>query len=273
MTETTETSVSSPSRGTRRDVAVVVVRAEWDRLLAAALGVVSVVLLLVTYRQVARTPFVADQLSYLASGGIGALLAAAAAITLFVSTDHHDEWRKLDGIEEALGRRQHQRANDGVDGRRSAGPTPGTLASPRSRDVLVTGAAFVVAAGLGVGGWRSAATTADVGDAAAGLRTAVLAVLLSAAACIAYTAVARQRLLARRGLLLDRFLVLDAALAVTVPDGGAQASSDAVFTAPGLTRYHRAGCPSLGGVHPAPIDVGTATRSLESCELCLDGHR
>ena len=78
------------------------IRAEWDRILASVLIAAGAVLVLVAWAGVSGTPFVADQLAYIASGGIGGLFLLALGLALLMSADHHDEWRKLDAIEAAL---------------------------------------------------------------------------------------------------------------------------------------------------------------------------
>jgi hypothetical protein len=77
-------------------------RSQWDRVAAGILAVVGLILLIVGYHGVAHSAYVADELSYVVSGGLGGLFCLGAAATLFVSADLHDEWRKLDRIEEAI---------------------------------------------------------------------------------------------------------------------------------------------------------------------------
>ena len=48
------------------------------------------------------TPFVADQLSYLMSGGILGLFLLGTGDTFILLADLHDEWRKLDRVEMQL---------------------------------------------------------------------------------------------------------------------------------------------------------------------------
>ena len=51
---------------------------------------------------VSDSPYVAQQLSFITSGGIGGLFLLGSGATLLHVADVHDEWRKLDGIEQAL---------------------------------------------------------------------------------------------------------------------------------------------------------------------------
>jgi hypothetical protein len=61
-----------------------------------------VLALLLGYRGVSESLSTGRQLSYLISGGVGGLMLVAVGVTLLLSADLHDEWRKLDRIEEAL---------------------------------------------------------------------------------------------------------------------------------------------------------------------------
>ncbi|MDQ1489697.1 MAG: hypothetical protein QOD57_3107 [Actinomycetota bacterium] len=77
-------------------------RAEWDRFLAWGLLVVGAVLLMVGAVQVADHRYLADQLSLIMSAGIGGLGCIGFGAGLILSADLHDEWRKLDRLEERL---------------------------------------------------------------------------------------------------------------------------------------------------------------------------
>ena len=77
-------------------------RAEWDRILGwSAIGS-AVLALLLGFQGVSGSLSTGRQLAYLTSGGVGGLMLVAIGATLLVSADLHDEWRKLDRIEEAL---------------------------------------------------------------------------------------------------------------------------------------------------------------------------
>ena len=77
-------------------------RAEWDRFLAWGLLVVGAVLLVAGAIQVADHRYLADQLSFIMSAGIGGLGCIGFGAGLILSADLHDEWRKLDRLEEIL---------------------------------------------------------------------------------------------------------------------------------------------------------------------------
>jgi hypothetical protein len=77
-------------------------RAEWDRVTGYLLIGLGAVFLVLGYAGVSDTPYVAQELSYIMSGGIGGLFLLGAGATLLISADLHDDWRKLDRIEEAI---------------------------------------------------------------------------------------------------------------------------------------------------------------------------
>jgi hypothetical protein len=79
-----------------------VLKSQWDRIAAVVCAVGGVVLLIVGYQGIADSPYVAEELAYLISGGLGGVFLLGVAATLYISADMHDEWRKLDRIEDAI---------------------------------------------------------------------------------------------------------------------------------------------------------------------------
>jgi hypothetical protein len=77
-------------------------RAEWDRVAGYCLIALGALLLVLGYAGVSGSPYVAEGLSYIMSGGVGGLFLLGAGATLLISADLHDEWRKLDRVEAAL---------------------------------------------------------------------------------------------------------------------------------------------------------------------------
>jgi hypothetical protein len=77
-------------------------RAEWDRVVGFALVVLGAVCLVLGYIGVSDSPYLVENLSYIMSGGIGGLFLLGAGATLLISADLHDEWRKLDKVEDAI---------------------------------------------------------------------------------------------------------------------------------------------------------------------------
>ena len=76
----------------------------WDRVAAVTCLVVAVVTLIVGWVQVSSYSQAGDQIPYVMSAGIGGLFLLATGLTLWLSADLRDEWRKLDVIDESLRR-------------------------------------------------------------------------------------------------------------------------------------------------------------------------
>jgi hypothetical protein len=81
---------------------------QWDRTLALVATIVGVVLLIVGWIDVSSTAYVAKQIPYVVSAGLGGIAALIIAGTLWLSADLRDEWRALDRVED--GQEQGQKA-------------------------------------------------------------------------------------------------------------------------------------------------------------------
>lgn len=73
-------------------------RNQWDRTLAIVLGLAGLLAIYLGYRGVRDGIIPAEQIPYLASGGILGLFLLGAGATLWLSSDLRDEWRKLDTL-------------------------------------------------------------------------------------------------------------------------------------------------------------------------------
>jgi hypothetical protein len=94
-------------------------RNQWDRVGAwVAIGL-GLLLLLLGWQGVSRVPFVEEQLSYLASGGLGGLFLLGVGSTLWLSADLRDEWRQLDRLEERCAALERQLATGDASAGRS----------------------------------------------------------------------------------------------------------------------------------------------------------
>lgn len=93
-----------------------VLKSQWDRIAAVACAIGGVVLLVVGYQGIADSPYVAEELAYLISGGLGGVFLLGIGATLYISADMHDEWRKLDRIEDAILSLRDSTAADGGAG-------------------------------------------------------------------------------------------------------------------------------------------------------------
>ena len=77
-------------------------RLQWDRALGVLAAIGGLVLLVVGWIQVSSTEFVAEQIPYVVSAGLGGLVAILLGGTLWLSADLRDEWRALNRIDEHL---------------------------------------------------------------------------------------------------------------------------------------------------------------------------
>jgi hypothetical protein len=77
-------------------------RAQWDRCAAIAAVVVGLVSLLLGWIGVSGTAYVAEQMSFVASGGLFGVFSLGIGAALWLSADLRDEWRKLDSVEQVL---------------------------------------------------------------------------------------------------------------------------------------------------------------------------
>jgi hypothetical protein len=77
-------------------------RPQGDRIAAIVCLAVGSVILLAGWLGMSGTPYPAEQMPYIVSGGIAGLVFVAVGATLWLSSDLRDEWTKLDRIEDAL---------------------------------------------------------------------------------------------------------------------------------------------------------------------------
>lgn len=78
------------------------VHAQWDRVTAALMVLVGVIMLLIGWIGVSGTGLSAEQMPYVISGGLGGIVLVAIGCTLWLSADLQDEWRRLDALEKRL---------------------------------------------------------------------------------------------------------------------------------------------------------------------------
>ena len=78
------------------------IRQQWDRLAAILSVVAGAIAVLLGWIGVSGHAYLANQLPYLISGGIGGLFLLGIGATLWISSDLRDEWQKLDRVERAL---------------------------------------------------------------------------------------------------------------------------------------------------------------------------
>ena len=103
-------------------------RLQWDRVSGGALVIAGAVALLTGWSKVSATPYVAEQMPYVVSAGLGGLFLLGVGATLWQSADLRDEWRKLDRLLE-LEEQRVAAADTAVDERPSSNGTDDDLAS------------------------------------------------------------------------------------------------------------------------------------------------
>jgi hypothetical protein len=249
-------------------------RAEWDRILGTILVVAGGLSLVATYEAVANARFVAEQMADLASGGLGGLFLVAVGITLRLQADLHDEWRKLDRIEAALlgtplpdpaellaGARQGPLVQP--EPRAELQPAFARAGGRRRLPAFLGGVGLAVAAVIVGLGYHRAAGTGDIADATGGLGIGVAGLLVACAAVGVTQLIGRSHLAARKGRLLGPFL-RPAATATTAMVG----AGGFVLVAPGLTRFHLDGCPTLSRTETTRLPRQEINGSLTPCRIC-----
>ena len=268
-------------------------RAEWDRVLGFGLIAAGAVLLVLGYLGVSNSPYVAEQLSYIVSGGLGGLFLLGAGATLLILADLHDEWRKLDRVEAMLSGELPLPARPQTNG---AGPMPapatgapapaaaqpalmaetrpagaragdigpGSAAAVLRRERFSLGIGLLLAVAVLFGSWARASGVDQPKPAIAATAVAVLGLVFVALGAVGSTLTVKRHVQLRKARLFSPWL--DAA-----PPAGttaAPAAAGTLVTAPGLTRYHRAGCPSVVGLSVQPLTPRAVPDALAPCRLC-----
>ena len=95
-------TVPAEPREEQEVAGVAFLRRQWDRVAAWGCVVVGAMALLIGWMGISDTPFAAEQIPFVISGGIGGVFFLGVGAMLWISADLHDEWRKLDEIEAVL---------------------------------------------------------------------------------------------------------------------------------------------------------------------------
>lgn len=77
-------------------------RAQWDRAGAALAILVGLSCLIIGYFGVSGNSYVAKQIPYVVSGGLGGIFLLGVGAMLWLSADLRDEWRELRGLRALL---------------------------------------------------------------------------------------------------------------------------------------------------------------------------
>lgn len=86
---------------------------QWDRTVAVVLAVAGVIAAVLGWIGLSDATLPTQQIPYLASGGVAAVLLLGIGATLWLSADMRDQWRKLDDLQTELREQfnQQQAAN------------------------------------------------------------------------------------------------------------------------------------------------------------------
>ena len=279
-------------------------RAEWDRVLGFTLIALGAILLVIGYLGVSDSPYVAEQLSYIASGGLGGLFLLGAGATLLILADLHDEWRKLDRVEAILTGQIPFPTQVQSNGQAAAAApaTPAVVAAPvttpaASAPALMlngshdpiraeaspagpTAAAILrkerFSLGLGLllavavlfGSWARASSVDQPKQAIAAVAVAVFGLVLVALGAVGSTLTVKRHVQLRKAHVFSAFLAPD----VVATGAPSDSPAGSLVTSPGLTRYHRAGCPSVAGLPVRAVERRNLPSGLAACHLCDAGE-
>jgi hypothetical protein len=227
-------------------------RSQGDRVAGWTLVVASGAWLAVGYRNVAESIYPPEQVAYLISGGLVALIILCAGATLLLVADWRDDRLKLDRIADGL-----------------AEDDPLAPSEPKLTPALLGGGmAAVIGAGLVAAGWAKAADAVQLHPAMDGLAvaTAGLGLILLALSGVAYWL--RRSLVRRMTSLLSSLASDQATHGVVIQGEPLHLDLTDFWTAEGLRRYHRVDCPALISARGERQLVKPNSTDQEPCLLC-----
>jgi hypothetical protein len=239
------------------------VRAEWDRIAGYGFLLAGFVALIFGFVGVRNAADVIDEISYLVTGGIGAIFLLGVGATLLLSADLHDDFRKLHRVEEKLDAIHRALAAEHpelVDLLSDPPGGPGVLAVRRGRRLAVVGA--LIAAALFLAGAVATANQAGTDHLAGGIGVALSGALLAAITAGVLVGQLKGLLEQRKAVALGPWLT-EATAAVAPAATEAQ-----VWVVDGLRLYHRAGCRALEGRPAEARDRSALAAGARPCGLC-----
>ena len=231
-------------------------RTEWDWIAGYGLIGLAAAVLLFTWIAVSGSRFISDQLSYIASGGLGGLILLGLGSVLVVTAGLSDEWRKLNRLEDAL---QFPAVAELTDA--------ATLVR-RARIVALVGTAVAVA--FLVPAWVRISGNADPKPGLGALTWAVVGLVIGGLIAALGTLGVQRRIQGRKRRLFGPWALALAERDRTTAVAPAVAGDVAgrVLTAPELTRFHRPGCPAVEGIATNGVVMRSIPPTLEPCDLC-----
>jgi len=252
-------------------------KVERQRVAAWASIGIGAVCLLAGWVGVSGTKETYQQITYVVSGGIASLFFLGLGVGLLISADLHDEWRKMDRLEQTLagpsdpdetvgagapagGADRISGTDVTVDVRSGAAVM---MASPLRRlDSTVVGLGVALALALLAGGWFQASGTRQARSALDGVLLAVVALVVCGLSMAGYSSRIGRAVGLRKQLAFGGLSRTTAAVAARP-----ETASDELFVAEGGVRFHRAGCAILAR---RPVTRYEPARHLDAvpCELC-----
>lgn len=224
------------------------VRAEWDRCLGwLAIGA-AVMAVTVGSAELSRSPYAAEQVAFLTSGGLMSLAFLCVGVSALFLADLCDEREKLLRLESLAGDEPTSGAGQG-----SSATSPVWAPGP------VAGIVVLFA------GWRQASTSVRLEDALEGLAPAAVGLGLTVAAC-GWRVRANWRAVAARR---NRFIAAMAGRPApgAPPLAPPAAASPDEWAVPGLRLAHRRECPALRFIEDVPYPA-MGDMALVPCRIC-----
>jgi hypothetical protein len=137
-----------------------------------------------------------------------------------------------------------------------------TAAAVFRRERFTLGMGMLLAVAVLFGSWARVANVDGPKPAIAAAGVAVLGLVLVALGAVGSTLTVKRHVQLRKARVFAPFLAPDAGV-VAPPD-----AAGSLVVAPGLTRYHRAGCPSVAGLAVRPVEPREVPGGLAACRLC-----
>jgi hypothetical protein len=116
------------------------------------------------------------------------------------------------------------------------------------------------------GSWARASSVDQPTQAIAAVGIAILGLVLVALGAVGSTLTVKRHVQLRKARLFSPWLASEQTVVDAAPVVG-----DTLVTAPGLTRYHRTGCPSVAGLPVRAVERRNVPTGLSPCHLCDAG--
>ena len=139
---------------------------------------------------------------------------------------------------------------------------PGGAVAVFRRERLMLGIGMLLALAVLFGSWARAANVDQPKPAIAAAGVAIFGLVLVALGAVGSTLTVKRHVQLRKARLFEPFLAPQE-VAVAAP-----AADRALVVAPGLTRYHRAECPSVAGLAVRGVERRDMPAGLTACHLC-----